>query len=138
MNFSLICRHKGADNRSSVHQREVGNWKYTVFTSFLTWSNTVALFHTDLQICIFFCQLFNVRLKDLHTELPTLNHLWNANPINSSHLMHFLWYFPLLFYSFPEMSGLGLQNIFSYCSDLCFIRFSCWPCVYKCLLWGSH
>lgn len=97
MNFFLICRHKGADYRSSVYQREVENLKHTAFISFLKWSNAVALFYTDLQIYIFFCQLFNVRLKDLDKKLTTLNHLWNVNPVHWLYAfsVRFSWFLPI-------------------------------------------
>lgn len=79
MSFSLFCRRKEGDYRSSVQQREDGNWKCTIFIYFLTWSNTINLSHTDLQICFSFASFLMLDWKTTKIKLLTLNHLWNAN-----------------------------------------------------------
>lgn len=62
MNFPSICRHKGADYRSLVYQRTVGNFKHCFHL--LSNVNTIALLYTELEIGIFFCQHCDVRVKD--------------------------------------------------------------------------
>lgn len=137
MHFSLTCRHKGADYRSSVYQRAVGNFKHSVFISFLMWSNIMASLYKDLKMRIFFCQLSDVRLQDLnkktdYTESPVK--CKSSQFITSNFFCDILWFFT------HSLRFLVWDcKMFSAAVPICsFIRFSCWPCICKCLLWGSH